>query len=162
MSLIPARLPTLTRRLLPARLAGLCLLGAASAALATDSAPARGADAVAAALKLTAVELHEKGARAPDLEGTLPGGVRIGVDMDHDGRVEEIEREGHELFPAAAIAEFVPQQVRANTAYPADATLDKIELHDGHGIEIEGVDATGRRFKAEFSRNGDLVEMKRD
>ena len=99
--------------------------------------------------------------RNPDLHGALPGGVQVEIEFHRDGSVEEIEAAGREPFPASAIAPLLPEAVRNAPEWPADARLWSIEF-DADGIEIEGVDASGRAFESEFASDGSLLDHEID
>ncbi|WP_134680431.1 hypothetical protein [Paracoccus ravus] len=127
---------------------------AAQPAIAQTSAP----DEVRA-LKLSEVILHPD-ERGPDASGTLPGGVRVELDYHRDGRLEEVEAKDRDLLPFEAVAPVLPEPMRAD-ARLAGAGLEQIEFDDD-GIEIEGRDRDGNRFKAEYSASGALQDWKRD
>ncbi|MFC3059148.1 hypothetical protein [Paenirhodobacter populi] len=94
--------------------------------------------------------------------GTLPGGARIAVELDREGRVEEIEGRRGDRFPVSAVAPLIPEAVRANPSWPADAVLEKLDFDHHDRIEIEGRLADGREFDAEFARDGRLIDFDTD
>lgn len=96
------------------------------------------------------------------VEGRLPDGSFIEIDVDRHDQVQEIKGDHGHAFPLKAVEQVVPQAVRSADTYPAEAHLWRLELHDDHEVEMEGYDAQHRRFKAEFSRNGHLLDMKFD
>lgn len=131
-----------------------------SAALALPVVALAQAPDAAALLGLSDVQTREK-PRAEygrDLTGTLPGGAMVKVELEADGRIEEVEARGT-LFPIAAIDPLVPEAVRAHAQWPKDATLDKIEFERDGRIEIDGRLADGRDFDAEFTAGGELIEF---
>ena len=115
-----------------------------------------------ALLGLTDVQPGKKPAEyGSDLRGTLPGGAAVKVELDRDGRIEEVEARGAN-FPIAAVDALVPEAVRAHAQWPKDATLEKIEFERDGRIEIDGNLADGREFDAEFSAAGQLIEFDTD
>lgn len=110
-------------------------------------------------LGITGAETVSAGADGQNITGALPGGQRVELDFDAEGALEDIEAEGEEGFPAEAIAAAVPEAIRANPDYPADAMFHEIDLDDD-GVEFEGTRGDGQRFEAEFAADGQLVEMK--
>ncbi|WP_172331733.1 hypothetical protein [Mangrovicoccus sp. HB161399] len=146
------------RLILPA-LAGLCL---ASPGAAQEFHLQRGPevrDAVISALGITDARLHPDD-EGPDVSGHLPGGTLVELDFHRDGEFEEIEAPGS-LAPVAEIAAVVPQAVRVLPQWPADGSFKKFEI-ERDKIELEGRDAAGRWFKAEFDPRGLLLEWKYD
>lgn len=96
--------------------------------------------AAVTALGLTDIEIREK-PRAEygrNVHGTLPGGTRVEVELDRNGEIEEIEARGRGRFPAETVRSLIPAAVLANSSWPADATLEKVEFERGGRIEIEG------------------------
>ncbi|WP_339952211.1 hypothetical protein [uncultured Albimonas sp.] len=139
-----------------ARLAcATALLAAPLAVLASGGAAADAA--IVERLGLTEARFEED-RRNPDLHGTLPGGVRVEIEFHRDGSLDEIEATGQQPFPAAAIAPALPAAVRSAPDWPADARLWSVEF-DADGVEIEGIDAAGRSFEAEFAPDGRLIDM---
>lgn len=110
-------------------------------------------------LGLTGAETVSVGADGRHVTGALPGGQRVELDFNAEGALEDIEAEGDEGFPAEAVAAAVPEAIRANPDYPADALFDELDLDDG-GLELEGTRGDGQRFEAEFAADGQLLEMK--
>lgn len=132
--------------------------GIASDRLARFDAEA--ARAVADRLGLTEVSVHpdDKGA---DLEGRLPGGLWIELDFHRDGSLEDLEADKHALIPVSEVVAVLPEALLSADRFPADALFEKIELEDD-GYEIEGRDAQGRWFKADYDRHARLEEWKFD
>lgn len=136
-----------------------------TAALSTQALAGTTPD-IAAKLGLTDVETiaKKKEHYGQLLIGTLPDGARIEIELDRDGVVEEIEPYHHHGngFAAKSVEALIPAAVLGNASYPKDATLYRLELdHDDH-IEMEGRLASSEKFKAEFSFDGKLLEMKTD
>lgn len=144
-----------------ALLASTILPTSLAAQQASSSILQQDVQAIVRQLGLSDVEIHRKEHRGRDIEGRLPGGTRVEIELDRDGHVEEIEARGRDGFAARTVDVLIPAAVRNNAAYPADASFRKLEFHDGRRIEIEGYRADGRKFEAEFSRDGRLLEMKR-
>ncbi len=111
-------------------------------------------------LHLTDVEIHGKKHHGRHVEGRLPGGTWVEIDLDNGDGVEEVESHDSAGFPASAVESVVPAAVRDNASYPADGFFRKIELHDGNRVEIEGYRTDGKEFEAEFSASGRLIKMK--
>lgn len=112
-------------------------------------------------LGMTAIEVHDKGHNyGANIRGILPGGAAVEIEVDRHGVVEEIEARDRQGFPAGAIESLMPVEVTGAAAYPRDARFEKVEL-DGD-FEIEGWDADGRKFDAEFTSDGRLIEMDYD
>ncbi|WP_295808767.1 hypothetical protein [uncultured Nitratireductor sp.] len=112
-------------------------------------------------LELSDIQIREKpraeyGRR---VRGSLPNGVRVEVDLDGDGIIEDVEARGNGLFPIGEIQSLVPSAISDNASWPTDAQLEKIEFERGGGIEIEGVLADGREFDAEFAADGRMLEF---
>ena len=112
-------------------------------------------------LGLSDVQIREKpnakyGRR---ISGTLPSGFRVEVDLNGDNAIEDVEARGNTLFPVADIQTLVPEPVLKNTAWPSDATLEKIEFERNGNIELEGRLADGREFDAEFAADGQMLEL---
>lgn len=116
-----------------------------------------------ALLGLTDVQTREKprAEYGSDLTGTLPGGAVVKVELDADGRIEEVESRGA-FFPIGAVDALVPEAVRNHAQWPKEATLDKIEFDRDGRIEIDGLLADGREFDAEFAADGQLIEFDTD
>jgi len=113
---------------------------------------------------LTDIQIHEKKQAhyGRTVLGTLPGGTRVEIDLDRHGGIEEVETRGRGLFPIAEIRSLIPDAVATHGSFPADASLEKIEFeHDGR-IEMEGRLANGRKFDAEFTASGELIEFDTD
>lgn len=110
-------------------------------------------------LGLTGAETVRADADGQQITGALPGGQRVELDFDAEGALEDIEAEGEEGFPAEAVAAAIPEAIRSNPDYPADAMFHELDL-DTEGLELEGTRADGQRFEAEFAADGQLVEMK--
>src|SRR5690606_4763364 len=103
-------------------------------------------------LGLTDIQVRERPrAESRHVRGTLPSGTRVEVDLDRNGKIEEIEARGDGLFPISEIVSIVPQAVLDSPTWPADAQLEQIEFKRGGRIEIEGRLADGQEFEAEFS-----------
>ncbi|MBO0904239.1 hypothetical protein [Jiella sonneratiae] len=118
-------------------------------------------DRVVAQLGLQEVEIQQdKHFHGPDIEGRLPDGTWVAVNVDWHGDIEEIEAHGHGGFSAEAVAPLLPEAVRNNDSWPSQAKLHKLEFHDGRRIEVEGDHSDGHEFKAEFAPDGQLIEMK--
>ncbi|WP_138471129.1 hypothetical protein [Poseidonocella sp. HB161398] len=146
------------RLVLPA-LAGLCL---AAPVPAQEFHLQRGPeimDNVIAALGITDARIHPDD-KGPDASGHLPGGTLVELDFHRGGEFEEIEAPGS-LAPVAEIAAVVPKAVRDLPQWPADGSFEKFEI-ERDKIELEGRDASGRWFKAEFDPRGRLLEWKYD
>jgi len=118
-----------------------------------------GAEEVIRLLGLTNIRLHPD-ERGPDATGTLPGGVLVELDFYRDGTLEEIETDGRALAPFAALAPVLPEALQKDEKL-AGSTIEQLEF-DNDGIEIEGRDRDGNRFKAEYTASGELREWKRD
>ncbi|MBP1806355.1 energy transducer TonB [Rubellimicrobium aerolatum] len=141
----------------PLALAALALPLLAASLSAQDASSAALPDVVAQ-LGLTEVEAHSHRGEGRHLQGRLPEGAWVEVDLHRDGRVEEVEAHDGDGFPIAAVAALVPEAVRASPSFPAEARLHKLDW-DGDRIEIEGRDGEGREFEAEFATDGRLIEM---
>lgn len=112
-------------------------------------------------LRLGDVEIREKpvASYGRRVRGTLPDGARIEVDLNGKDAIEDIEARGKALFPVAAIRGLVPAAILANTSWPADAQLKKIEFEDDGRVELEGRLSNGQSFEAEFAADGLLLEF---
>lgn len=113
------------------------------------------------ALGLTDIQIREKpkAEYGRDVRATLPSGSQVEIELDRDGRIEEIEAKGNALFPVSDVRSLIPQTVLSNSSFPADATLEKIEFGKDGRIELEGRLKDGREFEAEFTRDGVLIEL---
>lgn len=142
---------------IPPALSAICL---GTLMQAVDYAPHSAAiDAVATQLSLTEVQRHPD-LHGSDLLGTLPGGVRVEIDIDHDGSVDKIETRGRSLAPLADIAALLPAAVTSAAQFPADALFEEIDF-DRTEIEIEGRLADGTAFDATFATDGTLLDWDR-
>ncbi|MBN9671533.1 hypothetical protein [Roseibium aggregatum] len=101
------------------------------------------------------------GRKQPDLEGRLPGGIRVEIDFHHGFELEEIEADHHGLFKVDLIEAVLPSHFKDSPDYPHGALISKIELKDDE-IEIEGKTADGQWFEAEYDRSGSLRKWERD
>ncbi|MAA97242.1 hypothetical protein [Stappia sp.] len=121
-------------------------------------------ESVIRTLGLSDTSIHPKRERhhGTTIDGRLPGGTRVEVELEGDGSVEEIEARDRQGFSPSAVVSLIPAAVRDNASYPADAMFHKVELDDRDHIEIEGRSADGRLFEAEFARDGRLIEMDYD
>lgn len=132
--------------------------------LATQESPTAGVSAdvpaVVNQLGLMDIEVHDRKHRHRNIEGRLPDGTRVEIDLERSGNVEEVEARGRTGFAASAVESIVPAAVREHQSYPADARFHKLELHDGRRVEIEGYRPDGSEFKAEFTADGRLIEFK--
>ena len=144
-----ARLPRLA-------LAPAALLGALAATpLAASDAPE---PEVVRLLNLTEIRRD----RDQDLRGVLPGGETVKIELDWNGAVEEIESATHRPFPASAVAAALPRALTSGPDWMADAQLWKVEFDDDdRSVELEGVDADGFEFEAEYDASGRLREIER-
>lgn len=115
---------------------------------------------MAETLSLSEVRIHPDD-RGPDLTGRLPGGAMIEIDVHRDGSLDKIEAEGSELAPIAEVVAILPQPLIGAEGFPSDGRFEEIDLDDGE-FEIDGRDAEGRRFEAEYTASGQLKEFKRD
>ena len=142
-------------------LLALALFAPLPALAATDTLPAPVAD-VAQTLALSDLD-YRPNAKGPDLTGRLPSGAVLELDFHDRGRpdLEEIETARRSFVPLAEVAALLPAGIVGAEVLGDGATFEQIEFDD-HEIEIEGRDATGRRFKAEFALDGQLLELKRD
>lgn len=144
------------------------LTAAVTAALFVPAlAGAQELPAAAGQLGLTDVETVARGQRQDaggqvrKIHGTLPGGVRVEIEFDRGGKVEEIEALERGAFAAGAVETLIPAPVRAHPHYPGDALFRKVEFDDDdRQIDIEGRWQDGRRFEAEFAPDGRLIELK--
>ena len=136
-----------------------------AACLATSGiAVAQGLPQAVSDLGLTDVQIREK-QRAEyghRVQGTLPSGARIEIDLDQDGMIEDIEARGNDLFPVADIQSFIAAAVIEHAMWPADATLEEIEFERGGVIEIEGRLADGNEFDATFAADGRMLDFDTD
>ncbi|RJE86414.1 hypothetical protein [Paracoccus onubensis] len=115
-------------------------------------------------LDLTNIEIREKphaeyGRR---VNGTLPGGSVVEIDLNGDDVIEDIEARGNDLFAPADIRALIPAEIMENESWPADARFEKIEFESDGRIEIEGRLADGREFDAEFAADGRMIEFDTD
>lgn len=115
-------------------------------------------------LGLEDVQIREKqraeyGSR---VRGTLPSGARIEIDLDRDGRIEDIEARGNDLFPVAEIQSLIATAITENSMWPADAQLEEIEFERDGVVDIEGRLANGREFDASFAADGRLLDFDTD
>lgn len=115
-------------------------------------------------LGLTNTEIRPKPVAdyGTDIRGTLPGDILVEVELDRDNRIEEIEARGNAVFPLTAVESLIPAPVKANSAYPAGASLEKIEFERDGRIELDGRLADGREFDATFAADGTLLELDTD
>ncbi|WP_186424483.1 hypothetical protein [Pannonibacter sp. I15F10I1] len=94
-----------------------------------------------------------------ELRGRLADGTWIEAEFRSNGELEEIESKNGG-FPIASVSALLPDAVKANPSFPHGATLRKLEF--GSKIEMEGRTAEGRKFEAEFSSDGTLLEFDLD
>ncbi|MBT9372966.1 PepSY domain-containing protein [Rhizobium sp. CSW-27] len=136
----------------------LSVLGAGSASAAPDL-PESIRD-----LHLTDVEVrpepHHHHGRI--VEGRLPSGEWIKIDLDDRDDIQEIETDSRRGFRLSDVSPIIPRTVRESDDLPANATIEKLEFHDRDEIEIEGWDAANREFKARVSISGKIIEIKFD
>lgn len=116
--------------------------------------------ATAERLALSEVRIHPQD-EGPDLSGRLPGGAWIELDFHRDGTLEDLQAEEDRPAPIAEVAAMLPDPLLAGDRFPRDARFERIELDDD-GFELEGRDAEGRWFKAEYDRDGRLEEWEAD
>lgn len=143
----------------------MILTAAVVAALSLPSvAAAQPVPAVLDPLGLSDVQVRDKkhAEYGRSVLGTLPGGARVEVDLDRDGRIEEIEGRRGDRFPVSAVEMLIPEAVRANASWPADAQLEKLDFDHHDRIEIEGRLSDGRDFDAEFGTDGRLIDFDTD
>lgn len=136
----------------------IALLILASTSPVLAQAPA---DPVIRLLGLTDVSVHPKKHHhyGSELHARLPGGAWVELDLNGSGEVEEIDSDSGG-FPVSAVQALLPEAVKANPSFPKDAVLYKLELD--HKIEMEGRLADGRKFDAEFSPDGHVIEFDTD
>lgn len=152
--------------ILSGRLRGILLstLAGLSAAGVAWPVSAQEMPAVVHQLQLSDVrflpEAHKHHGRI--VEGRLPDGSVIEIDLDRRDQIQEIQSHHRHAFALEAVEQVLPEAVRAAEGYPVSAHLWRLELHDGHSVEMEGYDAHHRTFKAKFSRSGHLLDMKFD
>lgn len=82
------------------------------------------------------------------------------LDFHGDGSLEEVEAEPRSLAPISALVVLLPQTLKGDAKLDG-AMIEQLEFQDD-GIEIEGRDRDGNRFKAEYSALGELQEWKQD
>ena len=113
-------------------------------------------EAAAETLGLTDTTVQPE-ARGPDLIGTLPGGAQVELDFHQGGSVEEIEAAENSYAPIAEVTDLLPDVLKDAERFPADGEFESIDL-DNDGFDIEGRDADGTRFEAEYDAEGALLE----
>lgn len=96
------------------------------------------------------------------VEGRLPSGEWIRIDLDDRDDVQEIETDSRRGFHLADVSPIIPAAVLDSHELPANATIEKLEFHDRDEIEIEDLDRESREFKARMSLSGRLLELKID
>lgn len=96
------------------------------------------------------------------VEGRLPSGEWIRIDLDDRDDIQEIESDSRHGFRLADVSPIIPAAVLDSHELPANATIEKLEFHDRHEIEIEGLDQESREFKARMSLSGKIIELKID
>lgn len=139
-------------------LAGLLV----SPAIGQETAPDRAAiQKVAQTLSLSKTDINPGNRRGPDLEGTLPGGVRIEIDFHRDGSLEEIEASHSRPAPVSEVRAVLPEVLLNADRFPVNGVFESIEFKDD-GFEIDARDAEGRWFEAEYAPNGALREWDAD
>lgn len=75
--------------------------------------------------------------------------TEVKVELDADGRVEEVEARGA-LYPIAAIEVLGPGAVLAIAQWPKDELFDKVEFERDGRIELDGRLADSQASDAEF------------
>jgi len=94
--------------------------------------------------------------------GTLPSGAKVEIELDGQDLIKEIETTRRKQFSVADVRSLLPAAVLQNSAFPADATLEKIEFERDGRIELEGRLASGKKFDAEFRADGQLLDFDTD
>ncbi|WP_141150621.1 hypothetical protein [Martelella alba] len=131
----------------------LPLTFAASGASAMD-------DGVASAIQslgLTDISQQYRNVQGVAFRGILPDGTPVRVNLDRNGDITEVEARDKLGFEARQVEAIVPEAVQANPAYPAQAKIWKLELHDGELVAIKGYIPGTSAVDAEFGPNGDAV-----
>lgn len=139
----------------------LCLMAGAAAgsALAMPDLPREITDLHLADMDVKPERHHHHGRI---VEGRLPSGEWIQIDLDDRNEVQEIETDSRRGFHLADISPIVPRAVLESHELPAHASIEKLEFHDRDEIEIEGRDEDNREFKARVTMSGRIIEMKLD
>jgi len=115
-------------------------------------------------LGLTDVEVKDKAVSSfgTNVRGTLPSGARVAIDLDGDGKVQEVEAIGRDTFTIDTVESLLPPAIVANADWPADARFESIDFDSNGRVEIEGLLPDGRDFDAEFSADGELIGFDED
>lgn len=136
----------------------LSVLGANSASAAPDL-PESIKDLHLANMEVRPEHHHHHGSI---VEGRLPTGEWIQIDLNDRDEVQEIETHGRHGFHLSDVSPIVPRAVLDSDDLPTNATIEKLEFHDRDEVEIEGWDAANRDFKARMSLSGRIIEIKID
>ena len=136
----------------------LGLPGIASAQSDVDPVYTNKAEELRSSLSLTDVVLRVKGDHGAALEGVLPDGSAIEIELSKDGRVEEIDSRSAEGFTPNSVSSLIPAAIFSEPRFPKEMRLDKIDYDDGI-MEIDGRDSLGKEFEAEFTYEGKLLDI---
>jgi hypothetical protein len=139
----------------------LCLTAgvAASSAYARSDLPTEITDLRLADIEVRPEPHHHHGRV---VEGRLPTGEWIRIDLDDRDTVQEVESESRRGFHLSDVSSIVPRAVLERDELPRHALIEKIEFHDRDEIEIEGWDEDNREFKARVTMSGRVIELKLD
>lgn len=97
------------------------------------------------ALGLTDIQIREKpkAEYGRDVRATLPSGSQVEIELDRDGRIEEIEAKGNALFPVSDVRSLIPQAVLSNSSFPPMRRWRKSSLARTDGSNLKGGSKTG-------------------
>jgi hypothetical protein len=136
----------------------LSLPGLAVAQADIDPVYTNKAEELKASLGLTDVTLRVRGDHGASLEGTLPEGSMIEIELSKDGRVEEIDSMTANGFTAKSVESLIPAAIFNEPAFPENMRVQQIDYNEGI-MEIDGWDSRGKGFEAELSYEGKLLDI---